>query len=632
MLFEPFSVGGLELKNRIVMAPMVTGFAEKDGSVSQQLIDHYVRRAEGGCGLIIVEAASIEPVFSIERGLRIDHDKYLSGMSSLADAIKQKGAKVVLQFAHLGKQAPSKYFGRQTVAPSDIPDPLFKEVPHVLTVDEIHDLVEKWVQAAIRAKEAGFDGIEIHGAHGYLISQFLSAFDNRRTDQYGGDIQNRALFSIEIVKGIKQVLSDFPIFFRISAEQYTDGLHLDEAKKVVRLLEDAGIDAVHVSAGRYASIQWMIPPMTQPQGCLIPLAAEIRRVARKPVLAVGRIGTPELAEQILQQGNADLIALGRPLFADPDFPKKGEAGKSKQIRPCIACNTCFDTRYVGQPVRCTVNPELKHGRSAETRPATHSKKIIVVGGGPGGMEAARSLALCGHKVALWEKTEQLGGQLVLAMAAPGRKEFKRLIEFYGNELKRLGVELKLGVETTSELLQQQAPEAVIVATGIKPCNPEICGEVCSFGVTAHDILAGREIAGKKVVIIGGAHTGCETAKFLAADGRNVTVTRRGSKMASEAAWTTRRLLMEELKNLGVTLLTSVEYKSVNTDGVLVNHNGEEKFLSADTVVLAAGCDPDRDLYTELQGKIPTLLMVGDCKEPRDATDAIEEGRMVAFQV
>jgi len=248
------------------------------------------------------------------------------------------------------------------------------------------------------------------------------------------------------------------------------------------------------------------------------------------------------------------------------------------------------------------------------------------------MEAARSMALSGHTVALWEKSDQLGGQLLLAMAGHGRKEFKRLIEFYGKELKRLGVELKLGMEATIDLIRQEAPEAVIVATGIKSRNPEICGEVCQFGVTAHDILAGRAIAGKRVVIIGGAHTGCETAKFLAADGRTVTVLRRGSNMAAEAAWTTRRLLMEELKNLGVTLLASVKYKSVNTDGVLVSHNGEDKFLPADTVVLATGCDPNRELYTELQGNVPMVLMVGDCNEPRDAIDAIEEGRMVAFQV
>ncbi len=631
-LFEPYKVGNVQLKNRIIMAPMVMGLVENGEVMPKQLVDYYARRAEGGVGLIIVEGTAVEPVYAGEGGLMLDDDKYISAVSKLTKAVKGSDVKMIIQLAHPGKQVSSRLFGIQTVAPSPLPDPVFKEKPRPLTIDEIKELVRRFVQSAVRAKNAGFDGVEIHGAHGYLISQFLSPFDNERTDEYGDDTAGRAKFATDIVKGIREELDNFLIFFRISAEQFTNGLHLEESKAIVPLLEDAGADVIHVSAGRYATIQWLIPPMTQPRGCLVPLAAEIHRVARKPVVAVGRINTLELAEQILQQGSADLIAVGRPLLADPDFPKKVMVGKGDQIRPCIACNTCFDTRLLGEAVSCAVNPEVKLGKKAKLNSTQQQKTVVVVGGGPGGMESAWSLAMRGHRVTLFEKGDQLGGQLLLAAVVPGRQEFMSLVDFYRREFQRLSITVKYGVEATVESVQREEPDAVFIATGATPAYPEIPGIDSYNVVTAHDILAGKVDAGKKVVIIGGALTGCETARFLAEEGRNVTVLRRGKRMAIEAGWSKRRLLLEELRSRAVTLLTEVEYKGINKDGVLISKDSKEMVLPADTIVLATGVKQNDNLAEQLRGKVRDIFVIGDCKEPRKMIDAIEEGRVAALQV
>jgi 2,4-dienoyl-CoA reductase-like NADH-dependent reductase (Old Yellow Enzyme family)/thioredoxin reductase len=630
-LFEPVRIGSVEFKNRIIMAPMVTGRAE-EGIVSAWHINYYARRAAGGCGLIIVEGTGIDPNFCPPFALRLDNDRYIPGMAKLAEAIKSQEVKVIFQTAHPGKQTSSKFFGRPTLAPSAVPCPVFKEDPHVLTIGEIQNLVEQHIRAAVRAKEAGFDGIEIHAAHGYLLSQFFSSWDNLRTDQYGGNVQGRARFAVEIVQGIREILKDFLIFFRTSAEQYVDGVHLEDTKKIVPLLEEAGVDALHISAGRYASVHWMIPPMSQPQGCLVPLAAEIHRIARKPVVAVGRISTPELAEEILRRGDADLIALGRPLFADPDYPKKAKEGQSGRIRPCIACNTCFDNIFIANPVKCLVNPELKHGKSAEVQPSGISKKVIVVGGGPGGMEAALTLAQRGHRVSLWEKNDRLGGQLLLALASPGRSEFKQLIDYYHREFKRLNIELNLGQEATLENIIRETPDVVFVATGVHPVIPEIKGLEGARAVTAHDVLAGQASSGERVVIIGGGHTGCETAKYLAKKGKKVTVLRRGPRMAIEAGWSTRTLLLEELKNLEVTLLTNVQYKEITSKGIHIILDKKEHILPFDALVVAVGVKADTSLFKQLEGKVSPLYLVGDAREPGDAAEAIEEARLTALGI
>jgi 2,4-dienoyl-CoA reductase (NADPH2) len=339
-----------------------------------------------------------------------------------------------------------------------------------------------------------------------------------------------------------------------------------------------------------------------------------------------------LAEDILERGDADLIALGRPLFADPDFPRKAKGELGRGIRPCIACNTCFDNLFVGNPVKCAVNPELKHGRKVEVIKGGSPKKVLVIGGGPAGMEAALILAQNNHRVSLWESKSHLGGQLILAMASPGRKEFKRLISYYSEEMQKLGVEVNLNSTATIEQIADESPDAIILSTGVNTTYPQIMGLDRAQTPTAHDVLSGKATTGNKIVIIGGGHTGCETAKFLAKQNKKVTVLRRGPKMAIEAGWSIRKLLLEELISLGVVLITGVEYKKIQPNKLSITVSGEERVLPFETIVVATGVESNNSLYKSLEGKFEKIYLVGDAAGPGDVAKAIEEARLAALEI
>ncbi|MEM3726324.1 MAG: NADH:flavin oxidoreductase, partial [Candidatus Bathyarchaeia archaeon] len=392
-LFEPFQIGTMKLKNRIVMPPMGTNFSNEDGTVTQRLTNYHVERAKGGVGLIIVEGAYVEPrgKGSIKQ-LGVDHDNKIPGLRDLVTAVKANGAKVALQLFHGGRQSHSSIIGTQPVSASEVPCRLTGETPRALTTSEIEELVEVFAEAARRVKEAGFDAVEIHGAHGYLINQFLSPLTNKRTDKYGGDVKKRARFLLEILERIREKVGEsYPVLCRINGDDYIEGgIKLEEAKIIAKMLEDGGVDALHISGGIYDSpIPVTTAPMALPHGVMVHLAAGIKKVVNVPVIAVGRLDDPKLAEEILQQGKADLVSMGRALLADPYLPKKIADGALDEINPCIACDECIGRLFFNEDIACTVNAALGREEEYRIEKAKVRKRVLVVGGGPAGMEAAR---------------------------------------------------------------------------------------------------------------------------------------------------------------------------------------------------------------------------------------------------
>jgi len=628
-LFEKFNIGTMELKNRIVMPAIGTWFANDGGTVSQHLIDYYARRAEGGAGLIVVEASSIDPVQIMNpRQIRIDDDKFIPGLSTLASSIKAHQAKAAIQLYHPGRETHTMITGVQPVAPSPIPCPIVQDMPKELSEQEIKVIIDEYADGARRAKEAGFDAVEMHGAHGYLICQFLSSFSNKRNDQYGGDLYRRARFATEIVERTREkVGSEFPIIFRISADERLDGgLTLEETRIIAKLLEEAGINAISVSAGNFATIQWVIQPVLLPRGCLVPFAAEIRKVVQIPVITAGRINDPKLADTILKEGKADLIAMGRPLMADPDLPRKALEGRHNEIRRCIACNTCilFTPDQVHQSRVCLLNPELGREGEPETR-ATNPKKLLVIGGEPAGLEAARVASIRGHDVTLWDENENLGGR------------WSWLIKPYIREqliaLKQLGVKVELGKSINSQSVASFHPDAVIATMGLTPVFPHIPGIGQDNVFTANDVLEEKAKVRGKVVILGGGNIGCQCASFLHRKVADITMIESGPMMGHGLELNTARVFADNLLNWKVRVLNNTEVISIGSNMVLIkDKDGKEKVIQADNVILALGSKPDDELIESLKSSDFKLFPVTPCERPQDAYKSSQEGASIARKI
>ena len=634
-LFEPGRIGSLELKNRLVMPPMATNYASKDGAVMQRQIDYYEERAKGGVGLVIVEITCVDsPVGKgTARQIAIDDDRFIPDLSKLAEAIKRHGARAAIQIHHAGRQTSAQWTGHQPVAPSPIPVP-GGEQPRELTLSEIAMLVTRFAEAAGRAKKAGFDGVEIHGAHGYLISEFLSPLSNHRQDAYGGSIENRARFLLEVIKAIRErVGRGYPVWCRLSAMEIgvEGGITLEETQVVAQLAEKAGVDAIHVSAHAVAPARR--PPMAQPPCTFVPLAEGVKKVVSVPVITVGRI-PPELGEGVLRDGKADFISIGRALLADPHLPQKVAMGRMEDIRPCIYCLTCLDSmNWRKEGVCCVVNPTLGREREYELKLLAESpKKVVVVGGGPSGMEAARVAALRGQKVYLFDDGDELGGQLLLASKPPFKDTIETFRQYLVGEVTRLGVELRLRQRFTADVLNELKPDVVVLATGVKPFIPQIPGMQSKKVLQASEVLVGAE-TGERVAVIGGELVGCETALYLVERGKKVTIMRRGPELATKVHQFVREPLVGRLRYRGVSIFTGIEYEEI-TEAVVVirTGTGERKVVEADTVVLAAGATPNTELLTALQGKVAQVFSVGDCVEPRGIREAVEEGYRAGLQI
>ncbi|MFC2005550.1 FAD-dependent oxidoreductase [Chloroflexota bacterium] len=635
-LFEPGWLGQMKLRNRIVMAPMGTRFSSRDGSVSQRTKDWYEARARGGAGMVIIEVTCVEGKLGrhADRILRIDDDEFIPKLSELAQVIQKHGAKAIIQLYHAGRLGTPTQPDLQPVSSSPIADTEEGgRLPRELTIGEIEHLVNCFAQAAERVKKAGFDGVELHAATNYLIAQFLSAYYNKRSDKYGGNLQNRARFLIEIISAIKEkVGQDFPLWCRINGREFgmEGGITSDEGQQIARLAQEAGCHAIHVSS--YGTGALSLHPMAHPVGSLSRLAEGVKKAVSIPVIAVGRI-TPEFGEELLQHGKTDFIAIGKALIADPDLPNKAASRRLEDIVPCLSCYSCWPQvrAFISPdlPLYCAVNAAVGREREFTIHPAERAKKVLIIGGGPAGLETARVAALRGHHVVLFEKERELGGQLQLAAIPPYKQSIHSLTKYLGYQAEKLGVKVELGKEADMGQVEKLNPDVVVLATGVIPVVPEIRGIERPNVFYAADVLAGKVHVGETVVVIGGELVGCETAEFLVEMGKKVTITRRGLEIAAKIAPLIRSRLLNRLTTKEVTMLTGVKYEEITDKGLLITtKEGEKRLINADTIVIAAGARPNTELFKSLEDKGYETHLAGDCIEPRGILDSIHDGSTV----
>jgi len=635
-LFSPGTIGTLKIKNRVVMPPMVRNYADERGLVTPKYLAHIERVARGGVGTIILEASFIRPDgkgFSHELGLHTDG--IIPGLKQLVQAAHAQGAVIGPQLYHAGRQTSSSTTGMQPIAPSPIPDSTINEMPRSLNVEEIRDIVKAYAEAARRSKEADCDFVEIHGAHGYLITQFLSPFSNTRDDEYGGSEGGRLRFATEVVRAVREAVGPgFPVTIRISADEMVpNGLTLEDSAMISKRLEELGVDAIHVSSGNYASFNrgYMIAPMSMPDGLQVPFAEWIKRCVSIPVIAVGKIRSPAMADDIIRTGKADFVAVGRSLLADPDWPKKAQDGRTDQIRNCIACNEgCITRLFSNRDAWCTVNPETSREEEFARSLSGSMKRVFIAGGGPAGMEAARIAALRGHRVVLIEERDHLGGSLLLASMSPKRPGWSELRDYLVGEMKRLGVDVRLGTKATLELAKKEGAEVAVVAIGASQFPPAIPGIKSKNVVLSRDLLEGKaRIHGEKVVVMGGGTSGAQIADFLSQRDYDVTIVTAGREIAKDSAVVIRELMLDRLRQRGVKMLTDTKIIEITKDKVLiVSSGGSEDLpgeLPADTVVASTGAKPNDSLAEELRKIVSQVFIVGDAVEPRDVTYAILEG-------
>jgi 2,4-dienoyl-CoA reductase-like NADH-dependent reductase (Old Yellow Enzyme family)/thioredoxin reductase len=637
-LFEPGRIGIVQLKNRVMKAPQHTGLANPDGSVTDRMLRYYKDVASGGVSMVIVEYAWIDNDASraspCQLGIAsIDH---IPGLSLLAETIQVNGAKAAIQISHAGRQ---RFTLAKPKAPSTVP---WEEIyaagcppPDVLTFEEILQIVKSFGQAAKKAQIADFDMVEIHACHGYLISNFLSPRTNKRTDWYGGSLENRMRFLLEVIGEIKcQVGSEYPVCVRVSGIDYEpDGTKIEETVELCKRLEALGVAAIHMSGGNHHQTIHEVSPMGMSLAHNVWAAEAVKKEIKIPVIASGSINLPALAESILSGGKGDFIGLGRPLWADPEWPLKAMEGRPEDIRPCIRCNDGCLARgdHQAKTISCSVNVAVCREDEFKIRRAEHSKKVAIIGGGPAGIEAARVCALKGHNVTLYEKRE-LGGALLEASIPEFKApDLKPLVDYLRTQIKKLKIKV-INKEATLKAIKDGNFDAVIVAAGATPIIPEKVQGIDSAKVTsAAQVLHGQAKLGQKIAVIGGGIVGTEVGLFLAEQGKEVIFVEMLDTFMNNITFDEKLVYEERFKNLSVSIHTGKRLESVSDQGItVVDRYGVRRMLLVDTVVLAAGFRPNRDLVDSLR-KVPKIQVfeVGDCVRPRKIFDAIHDGHLAA---
>ncbi len=656
-LFEPISIGPVTLPNRIVMTAMHLNYTP-EGQVTDRFINFYKARALGGAGLIIIGGAAIDDeACGMDNFLSIKDDSVIPGLTRFAKAIHDAGGKCAVQLYMAGAYSFSGMRGLPVLAPSEYVSAFSRQRTKAMTIEDIERVKNDFVQAALRGKEAGFDAVEVLASAGYLICQFLSPKTNKRDDEYGGPLENRMRFGREVIRLVrKEIGPDMALIVRVAGNDFVPGSHTNEEARVfARACQEEGADCINVTGGWHES---RVPQITMdlPQAGFVYLAGGIKNNVDVPVVGCNRINDPVLAEEILEDGVADLVGVARGFIADPEFGKKAREGRTDEIRRCVACNQrCFDHVFLLQPVGCMVNPRA--GREAETEivPTGQPKRIMVVGAGPAGCEFAATAAQRGHKVTVFEKEHYLGGQVHWACEATHKPELMNIFRYYRAMFSKLGVEVRTGVEVKPELVAREKPDLVVTATGAAPFKPPIPEVEAPYVVQAWDVLKGTAKTGRKVVIVGGGSVGLETAIFLASKGtisprqvyfltlheaekpetvkdlitkgiKKVTVIEMASKMGQDVGPSTRWVLMKELQLRGVDLITGAKMHSISPGKITyTNAQGEEVALDADTVVLAMGARPENSLAQALQKNGMEVRIIGDAAKVGLIGHAIETG-------
>lgn len=644
-LFTPGYIGNLWVKNRVVRSPMLTNLAYTDGCISRRNIDHYKEFARGGAGVVIVEFSYVDDIAS-KSGMGqpgVSNANQLPGLYWLANAIKGEGSRAAIQIVHCGRQrflGTKPYKSAYRRAWPDIYNyggvgeyKIRHLIPEELTIEEIEQIIDDFGWGALRAKDTGFDIVEIHGGHGYLITNFLSPW-NQRPDWYGGAFENRKRFVIQVYENIRRkVGSDYPVGVRLSGTDYdpVNPIPIEETIKVAQELESLGINYIHVSGGIHEFGHNETVTMYYPLAYQAWAAEKMKKALKIPVICSGSITTPELAEQILKEGKGDFVGLGRPLIADPHWPRKAQEGHPEDIRPCIRCVECTDRGVNTGYITCTVNAVSgREGELGTIPKAENKKKVAVVGGGPAGMEAARVAALKGHDVTLYEKRE-LGGLLVEAAIPEFKSDLKPLIKYHITQLEKTGVKV-INQEATSAKIKNGKYNAVIVATGSTPINPDVPGIKKKNVVSGLDVLHGAK-TGKNVIVVGGGLVGSEIALMLAKQGKKVTIVEALDRIAEGLSNEMKRAFADMLKELPIEVKCNRILAEVTDRGIIALCGLNKEEIKGDTVVIAIGFKSDRKLFDELC-KLPDLEVyaIGDCVKVQTSYDAIRDGFDTAFSL
>ena len=640
-LFEPIKIGKLKLENRIVMAPMCSRLHTANGEVTQATLDHYRVRARGGAAMLIIEATRIDDKYSSNEWnvLSASGERFGVGLSHLAETIEENGCIPAIQLIHAGRQSSNI---SPCIAPSPIPDGLYQKYlgdryeVREITPREIDEVIDAFGKATALVKHCGFKAVEIHAAHGYLPNNFLTPCANERTDQYGGSLENRARFSLEMVRCMRDYVGpDFPIIFRYNGDDYVpNGFGISEAKEFALMLEDAGIDAHHVTAGIGESWEYCDPPIYVERGSLVPLAQAIKEVATLPVIAVASIDVP-LAAEVIRDGKADIIAMGRGFLADPDIPNKAAAGEVRAIRHCIRCNeSCLNGEMLGRPQRCDVNFLCGRETAYAITAAAKKRRVVVVGGGAAGMEAARVASLRGHEAILLEKTDRLGGQLHLAAALGFKDDLRALMDNLAYEVEDAGVDVRLNTAATIESLHALEPDALVIACGVEQKFRDVGGVDLPHVEFPVDLLEQRASAGDRVVIAGGGWLGCDLSVYLAQLGRQVVLTtKKGDtdELIPMLEPMSRKVFMDMMADAGVEVKGGHQLIEITNGGARFAVADGTAELEADTVVPAWGFKPNREFHEAAKEIAPYYRMIGDCVRLSNLRACIWPGFLAGYE-